>query len=70
LRKFYEESVLLSQVFVIDGENTVEKAVKAAEGDVGAPIAVSGFVRYALGEGIDKEEQDFAAEVAAAASGS
>ena len=70
LRKFYEESVLMSQVFVIDGENTVEKAVKAAEGDVGAPIAVSGFVRYALGEGIDKEEQDFAAEVAAAASGS
>ena len=70
LRKFYEESVLMSQVFVIDGENTVEKAVKAAEADVGAPVTITGFVRYALGEGIEKEEQDFAAEVAAAASGS
>ena len=70
LRKFYEESVLMSQVFVIDGENTVEKAVKAAGADVGAPVTITGFVRYALGEGIEKEEQDFAAEVAAAASGS
>ena len=70
LRKFYEESVLVSQVFVIDGENTVEKAVKAAEADVGAPIKITGFVRYALGEGIEKDEQDFAAEVAAAAAGS
>ena len=70
LRKFYEESVLMSQTFVIDGENSVEKAVKDAEGDVGGPIKVAGFVRYALGEGIEKEEQDFAAEVAAAASGS
>ena len=70
MRKFYEESVLMSQTFVIDGENSVEKAVKNAEGDVGAPIKVAGFLRYALGEGIEKEEQDFAAEVAAAASGS
>ncbi len=68
LRKFYEESVLLSQTFVIDGENTVEKAVKAAETDIGAPVKVTGFVRYALGEGIEKAEDDFAAEVAAAAS--
>ncbi len=69
IRKFYEEVVLLSQTFVIDGENTVEKAVKNAEGDVGAPITVAGFVRMALGEGIEKEEEDFAAEVAAAAKG-
>lgn len=69
LRKFYEESVLLSQTFVIDGENTVEKAVKAAEADVGAPVKLTGFVRYALGEGIEKAEDDFAAEVAAAAAG-
>jgi elongation factor Ts len=69
IRKFYEEVVLLSQTFVIDGENTVEKAVKNAEGDVGAPIKVVGFVRLALGEGIEKEEADFAAEVAAAAKG-
>ena len=67
IRKFYEEVVLLSQTFVIDGENTVEKALKAAEADVGAPIKVTGFVRYALGEGVERQESDFAAEVAAAA---
>jgi len=66
IRKFYQEVVLLSQTFVIDGENTVEKAVKNAEGDVGAPIKVVGFVRMELGQGIEKEESDFAAEVAAA----
>ncbi len=66
LRKFYEEVVLLSQTFVIDGENTVGKAVELAAKDIGAPVAVKAFVRYALGEGIEKEESDFAAEVAAA----
>lgn len=70
MRKFFEEVVLLSQTFVIDGENTVEKAIKLAETDVGAPIKLVGFVRMAIGEGIEKEEDDFAAEVAAAASGS
>jgi elongation factor Ts len=69
IRKFYEEVVLLSQAFVIDPDNTVEKAVKAAEAGVGAPISVVGFVRFALGEGIEKNETDFAAEVAAAARG-
>ncbi|MCT8974376.1 translation elongation factor Ts [Microbaculum marinisediminis] len=69
IRKFYEESVLLKQAFVIDPDNTVEKAVKTAEADVGAPIKVVGFERFALGEGIEKEEADFAAEVAAAARG-
>ncbi|MCP5081923.1 MAG: elongation factor Ts [Alphaproteobacteria bacterium] len=68
MRKFYEEVVLLAQTFVIDGENTVEKALKNAEADVGGAIALKGFVRYALGEGIEKEETDFAAEVAAAVS--
>lgn len=67
LRKFFEEVVLLSQTFVIDGENTVGKAVELAAKDIGAPVEVKGFVRYALGEGIEKEETDFAAEVAAAA---
>ena len=67
IRKFYEEVVLLKQVFVVDGENTVEKAIKNAEGDVGAPIEFKGFVRFELGEGIEKEEDDFAAEVAAVA---
>ncbi|TLP49022.1 MULTISPECIES: translation elongation factor Ts [Cohaesibacter] len=66
MRKFFEEVVLLKQTFVIDGENTVEQAIKNAEGDVGAPIKLIGFVRFALGEGIEKKEEDFAAEVAAA----
>lgn len=66
MRKFFEEVVLLSQTFVIDGENTVEKALKLAEGDVGGAITLKGFVRFALGEGIEKEETDFAAEVVAA----
>ena len=64
MRKFYEESVLLSQTFVIDGENTVEQALKNAEKEAGAPIKLVGFVRMALGEGIEKEVTDFAAEVA------
>lgn len=69
LKKFYQESVLLSQTFVIDGENTVETAVRNAEKAVGAPIRITGFVRYQLGEGIEKGDGDFAAEVAKAASG-
>jgi elongation factor Ts len=66
LRKFYEESVLLKQTFVIDGENTVEAALKSAEADIGAPVRIAGFIAYRLGEGIAREESDFAAEVAAA----
>jgi elongation factor Ts len=67
VRKFYEEATLLSQIFVIDGESKVGDVVKRAEKDVGAPIKVTEFVVYALGEGIAKEETDFAAEVAATA---
>jgi len=67
MRKFYEEVILPKQAFIMDPEKTVEAVVKAAEKDVGAPISIEGFVRYALGEGIQKEETDFAAEVAAAA---
>jgi elongation factor Ts len=66
LRKFYEEVVLLKQAFVINPDLTVEKALKEAEKDIGAPAKITGFVRYALGEGIEKEASDFAAEVAAA----
>ncbi|MGC6471759.1 MAG: translation elongation factor Ts [Parvibaculales bacterium] len=70
IRKFFQEVVLLQQVFVIDGENTVEKVLKNAESDVGAAVTLKGFVRFGLGEGIDKgPEEDFAAEVAAAAGG-
>jgi elongation factor Ts len=67
VRKFYEEVTLLAQTFVIDGESKVADVVKRAEKDAGAPIVVTKFVVYALGEGIAKEETDFAAEVAATA---
>jgi elongation factor Ts len=69
LRKFYEEVVLLQQPFVHDPDVTVTKALEAAAKDAGAPIKITGFYRFALGEGIDRPDSDFAAEVAAAASG-
>ncbi|HEX5600390.1 MAG TPA: translation elongation factor Ts, partial [Hyphomicrobiaceae bacterium] len=68
-KEFFQQVVLLQQTFVIDGKSTVEQAVKEAERTVGAPIKITGFVRYALGEGIERKETDFAAEVAAAVSG-
>jgi elongation factor Ts len=64
IRKFYQEVVLLEQTFVIDGETQVGKAVEKAAKDAGAPIEVTGFVRFQLGEGIEKKADDFAAEVA------
>ncbi|MBN9333548.1 translation elongation factor Ts [Devosia sp.] len=67
LRKYYEEVTLLAQTFVIDGETKVADAIKNAEKEVGAPVKLTKFVRYALGEGIEKVETDFAAEVAATA---
>jgi elongation factor Ts len=67
VRKYYEEVTLLAQTFVIDGETKVGDAIKNAEKDVGAPIKLTRFVRYALGEGIERQESDFAAEVAATA---
>lgn len=66
LRKFYEEVVLLKQAFVLNPDLTVEKALKDAEKEIGAPAKIVAYVRFALGEGIEKEESDFAAEVAAA----
>jgi elongation factor Ts len=66
LRKFYEEVTLVKQAFVINPDQTVEQAVEALAKDLGTDVKLSGFVRFALGEGIEKEEQDFAAEVAAA----
>ena len=65
IRKFYEEVVLLEQVYVIDGESKITKVIEAAAKELGAPIKLTGFVRFALGEGIEKEVSDFAAEVAA-----
>ena len=67
LKTYYKEVTLLEQPFIHDNAKTVAQAVKEAEGKVGAPVKVAGFVRYALGEGIEKQESDFAAEVAAAA---
>ena len=64
MRKFYEETVLLSQTFVIDGETQVGKVIEKAAKDLGAPITVEGFVRFQVGEGIEKVESDFADEVA------
>lgn len=69
-KEFMQQVVLLQQVFVIDGKETVANIVKAKEKELGKPIRIGGFVRYALGEGIEKKEEDFAAEVAAAVKGS
>jgi elongation factor Ts len=66
LRKYYEEVCLLEQVFVIDGESKVADVIAKAGKDLGAEITVAGFARFKLGEGIEKKEDDFAAEVAAA----
>lgn len=67
MRKYYEEVCLLSQTYVIDGETKISDVVKNAEAAAGAPVELTGFVRFALGEGVEKEESDFAAEVAATA---
>lgn len=67
LKTYYKEVCLLEQAFIHDTGKSVAQAVKEAEGKVGGPVKITGFVRYALGEGIEKQESDFAAEVAAAA---
>lgn len=67
LKTYYKEVCLLEQAFIHDAGKSVAQALKEAEGKAGGPIRVTGFVRYALGEGIEKQESDFAAEVAAAA---
>jgi elongation factor Ts len=67
LKKFYEETVLTEQIFVIDGETRMSKVLEQAAKDLGASVQVTGFARFALGEGIDKGPNDFAAEVAATA---
>jgi elongation factor Ts len=65
LRKYYEEVVLMEQVFVVDGETRVSKAVENAAKALGSPVKVTGFARFQLGEGIEKPQgDDFAAEVA------
>jgi elongation factor Ts len=63
MRKFYEESVLMSQIFVIDGETPVNKAVEKLAKEIGQPVEVVGFVRFQVGEGIEKTDGDFTDEV-------
>jgi len=65
LKTFYKEVCLLDQAFIHEPDKSVSQAIKEAEGKVGGPIKVTGFVRYALGEGIDRPESDFGGEVAA-----
>ncbi len=67
VRKYYEEVVLLEQLFVIDGKTKILSAVANAAKDIGAPVKITGFISYRLGEGIEKAQSDFAAEVKAAA---
>jgi len=69
LKSYGKEHCLLDQAYIHDPSKSVSQALKEAEGKVGGPIKIADFVRYALGEGVEKKEDDFAAEVAAAAGG-
>ncbi len=69
LKSYAKENCLLDQAYIHDPSKSVTQTLKEAEGKVGGPVKITGFVRYALGEGIEKKEDDFAAEVAAAAGG-
>jgi elongation factor Ts len=69
ISKFAKENALLSQVFVMDNKTPISEVVAKAGKDAGAPIVLKDYVRFQLGEGIEKEETDFAAEVAAAVKG-
>jgi elongation factor Ts len=64
MRKYYEETVLMQQTFVIDGETAISKLIEKASKDLGAAVEIEGFVRFQVGEGIEKAESDFADEVA------
>lgn len=67
IRKYFEEIVLLEQAYVIDGKTKIKDVIAEASKEIGAPIVLKNFIRYGLGEGIEKEETDFAAEVKAQA---
>jgi len=67
LKTFYKEVCLVDQAYIHDPDKSVAQAVKEAEGTAGGPVKIAGYVRYALGEGIERPPEDFAAEVAAAA---
>lgn len=65
IRKFYEEIVLEEQIFVIDGKTKIKEVVQMASKEAGSDIKLAGYLKFTLGEGIEKDETDFAAEVAA-----
>ena len=65
MRKFYEEAVLLEQNYIMDTDRKISKVVEDFAKTLGTPVKLTGFIRYALGEGIEKKNEDFAAEVAA-----
>src|SRR3546814_18790113 len=65
LRKFYEEVVLLEQIYVIDGETKVSTVLEAAAQDAGAPVTIAGFARIPLAQGVEREGQALPAEGAA-----
>jgi elongation factor Ts len=69
IRKFYEEIVLLDQAFVIDGKTKISEVLEEAAKDLGAPVKITSYVRFELGEGVEKKEGNFAEEVAAAVNG-
>lgn len=69
MRKYYEQVVLLDQTFIIDGENKISAVIEKAAKDVGAPVKLVSYVRYELGEGVEKKADDFASEVAKMAAG-
>lgn len=64
LRKYYEEVVLLHQVYVIDGESKVSDVIAKAAKELGSHVELTGYARFQLGEGLEKKEDDFASEVA------
>ncbi|MBV8939462.1 MAG: elongation factor Ts [Alphaproteobacteria bacterium] len=66
IRKYYEEVVLHEQIFVVDNKSKISQVVEQAAKELGAPVKITGFVRFQLGEGVEKQASDFAAEVAAA----
>lgn len=67
LRKFYEEVVLMEQTFIIDGKTKIREMLETMSKELNTPVTLKGYVRYALGEGVEKAESDFAAEVMAQA---
>jgi elongation factor Ts len=68
IKKYYEDVVLMEQTYVVDGETRISQVIENASKALGSPVKLAGFVRYHLGEGIEKTADDFAAEVAKMAS--